>query len=203
VFHEIGELLGGAPVVQCGALDDLSPDDVGRLRPGPGEPMLVTRMRDGAEVRVSERAVLPRLARCVQALEPDVDLFVVLCTGDLAGLTSRRPLVFPGPLLRQLAQGLSPGRLAVLTPAAEQVEPQRARWRAVARDVVVEPVSPYTEHRRLAEVGARVAEAGVELVVMDCIGYTRAMKADVRAAARCPVLLAATVLGRVVGEMVG
>lgn len=203
VLAEMEGLLGGVRVLQCGALDGLSPEEIRGLKPGVGEEVLVTRLRDGTEVRVSEPAALGRLQECVESLEAQVSLFLVLCTGELAGLGARKPTLFPGPILRQLAAGLRPRRVGVLTPAAEQVEPQRARWRGVAGEIVVEVLSPYSERERLPEVSARLATCGVDLVVMDCIGYTRAMKAVMQGAVRRPVLLAATVLARVAAEVLG
>lgn len=203
VLAEMRDALGGIQVMQCGVLDGLTPREIQALAPSPGDAVLVSRLRDGTEVRLAERVVVPRLAQCVRSLEPEVELFLVLCTGDLRGLTSQRPVLFPGALLRQLVVSLRPQQLGVLTPAAEQVAAQRLRWREVAPQAVVEAVSPYSERDRLEEAAERLARARADLVVMDCIGYTRAMKAAVRDAVRCPVLLAVTTLARVAGEIVG
>ena len=201
VLGEMGDLLGGVRVEQCGALDGLGPVEIEQLAPGAGDAVLVSRLRDGTEVRLAERLVLPRLQRCVRSLEAEVDLFLVLCTGDLEGLESRKPMLFPGRILRQIALALGPGRVGVLTPAEAQVEAQRTRWLAVAPQVTVEAVSPYSERPRMWEAASRLARAGVDVVVMDCIGYTREMKAAVQAAVRAPVLLAATTLARVAAEI--
>jgi len=203
VLEEMGDALGGARVVQGGALDGLTPGEIRALAPSPGDAVLVSRLRDGTEVRLAERLVLPRLEQCVRSLEPEVQLFLVLCTGDLPGFTSQRPVLFPGALLRQLAVSLHPQQLGVLTPAAEQVAAQRSRWQEVAPRVFVEAVSPYSGRDQLEDAAVCLAAAGVDLVVMDCIGYTRAMKAAVRSATRCPVLLAVTTLARVAAEIVG
>ncbi len=202
VVAEMQDLLGGTRLIQCGALDGMTPSDVQALAPTRGDSVLVSRMRDGTEVRLAERHVMPRLQQCVRSLEPQVDLFLLLCTGDLPGLSSPRPVLMPGKVLRAMAAALGPSRLGVLTPAVEQTEAQRTRWRDVAPQVAVEPVSPYSQRREIGEAARRLAGAGVDVVVMDCIGYTRDMKAVVRAAVRCPVLLAATTLARIAAEIV-
>jgi protein AroM len=61
--------------------------------------------------------------------------------------------------------------------------------------------SPYqrTDFRML---GARARDEGAELVVLDCLGYTRSMKAEVVAASRLPVLLARSLAARIAAELV-
>jgi protein AroM len=202
VLGEMRDLLGQVPVLQCGALDGVSPVELLELAPRPGESVLVSRLRDGTEVRLAESRIVPRLQRCIRNLEPQVGLVLVLCTGSLEGLSSARPLLSAGRVLEPLARGLGPRRLGVLTPAVEQRAAQRERWRDVAmEEVVVEAASPYGRQGELEEAASRLAAAGVDLVVMDCIGYTRAMKAVVRRAVACPVLLAVTVLARVAAEL--
>lgn len=204
VLAEMRGLLGEVPVVQRGALDGVSPAELLDLAPRPGEPVLVSRLRDGTEVRLAEPRILPRLQHCIRLLEPEVGLVLVLCTGNLEGLSSVRPLLFPGGVLRHVARGLGARRLGVLTPAAEQRAVQQERWRDVAlEEVVVEAASPYGPQGELEQAASRLAAAGVDLAVMDCIGYTRAMRAVVREALECPVLLAVTVLARVAAELLG
>ncbi len=202
VLAEMRGLLGEVPVLQCGALDGVSSAELLELAPRPGDPVLVSRLRDGSEVRLAESRILPRLEHCIRSLEPQVGLVLVLCTGDLRGLSSVRPLLLAGSVLKPLVRGLGPRRLGVLTPAAEQRAAQQERWRDVASDrVVVEAASPYGRQGELEEAASRLAAAGVDLVVMDCIGYTRAMKAVVRDAVECPVVLAVTALARVTAEL--
>ena len=204
VLAEMRGLLGQVPVLQCGALDGVSPAELLELSPRPGDPVLVSRLRDGTEVRLAESRILPRLQHCIRVLEPEARLVLVLCTGSLEGLRSVRTLLLAGSVLQALARGLGPRRLGVLTPAAEQRAAQQERWRDVAlEEVVVEAASPYGRQGEVEEAASRLAAAGVDLVVMDCIGYTRAMKAVVREAVECPVLLAVTVLARVAAELLG
>jgi len=83
VLSELRPLLGeDVTVVEAGALDGLQPDDVAGLAPGPGDAVLVTRLRDGSSVRVAHRHILPLVARQVEALARRVDVMVLLCTGS-------------------------------------------------------------------------------------------------------------------------
>jgi protein AroM len=100
-----------------------------------------------------------------------------------------------------MVRGLSLGRLGVLTPAAEQISSQRKRWNGIARDVIVAHASPYGPAKVLDAAASQLRGEAVDAVVMDCIGYTRDMKRRIRGVVKRPVLTAATLLARVVAEL--
>ena len=67
VVPEIKEVTGpGVEFVECGALDDLTLEQVKQLVPKAGDYVLVSRMRDGASVTVAERYVTPLLSKCIK-----------------------------------------------------------------------------------------------------------------------------------------
>jgi protein AroM len=66
---------------------------------------------------------------------------------------------------------------------------------------VVEPASPYGRPEELDAATESLCRAGVELAVMDCIGYTQSMKQQVRSRLERPVLLASTLLAKVAAEL--
>jgi len=206
VMAAIRPLLGpGVRTIECGALDE-DGDDRGARRAAPAlseGPVLVTRLRDGTEVRVNPAFVAPRVERCVRRLEAEADLILLLCTGSLPPIESRRPVIWPERVLAAVVQAVRPARLGVLTPAAEQCADQRRRWTRLVPDVVVASASPYGNPDALEAAARALAEARVDLVVMDCLGYTPAMRAVVRAATRRPVVLASTALATVAAEWLG
>ena len=53
----------------------------------------------------------------------------------------------------------------------------------------------------LEAAAERLREAQVDMAVMDCIGYTKAMRQRVRTKLHRPVLLASTLLARVAAEL--
>lgn len=186
--------------LEAGALDDLDDERIAALGPGPGEFPLVTRLRDGRSVVVGERAVAPLVQRAVERVEREADLVVLLCTGEFA-LACGKPLLAPGPLLTSTVAAIHVGRpIAVLTPHAGQVDAQVGRWRARGTMPRVIFASPYAE-TDFSAAGRRAREAGASLVVMDCLGYTLAMKAAVAAASGLPVLLPRSLVARVAAEL--
>jgi len=202
VVPEIRDVLGSADIeiVECGALDKLSKDEVARLAPREGEYVLVTRLRDGSEVRVARERILPLMQECIDRLELSVDVVGLLCTGEFPELRSRKLLVEPSDLLVKVAESLKPSKLGVVVPDPAQIDLTRRKWRGVAQDIKVLSVSPYTgtlsELRRAAE-----ELSDRDLIVLDCIGFSREAKKVVATASGKPVLIPRTLLGRVLREL--
>jgi len=196
----------GGPPVPChhaGALDGLDEDAIATLAPRDGEVPLVTRLRDGQEVVVAKESVLPLLARAVErVVATGARVVVVLCTGEFPGLTAPVPLVFPDRVLRATVDALLPdGVLGVLMPHPGQGPMMKRKWAAPGRSLRCAAASPYTGAAELRACAEELHAAGAQLIVMDCMGYTAAMKQAVTAAG-VPTILANRLVGRVVEEIV-
>ncbi len=205
-----------AVIIERGALDDLALDQVCALSPSEDDYVLVTRMRDGTEVRIAERHVIGRLQRCVDDLESrGVDFSVLLCTGEFPALASRRLLIPLDRLLESVIRGLLPDAapgaapaplLAAIVPSAEQIPAIGRRWARVCgggAGIILEAVSPYTAGEPDYEAAAaRVSARDPGLVVLDCVGYTESVRGIFRRATGKPVILPRSLLGRVAGELI-
>lgn len=205
VIPDMQKILGPEiEIVERGALDGLSEDEIGRLGPQHGEHFLVTRLREGREVRLAARRVPAMLSGCIAGLEMEgADIIVVLCTGELPGLSAKRLVLFPDLLLQHVVCAVLAGRkLGVMVPAAEQIPFLRQRWQKVGYDAALAAASPYL--CTPAEIGrqaARLGREGVDLVVLDCIGYGIEAKSAVARATGRPVILPRTILARIVREL--
>ena len=105
-------------------------------------------------------------------------------------------------LLLRLVPVLSGGSpIAVLTPSQLQLEQIRTKWERHVPRASVFYASPYGDPAALDRVCARLREAEGSLVVLDCIGYTQAMKRRIAAATGKKIILARTLLARVVDEL--
>ncbi len=201
VVPEMRALVPEAEWIQAGALDGLDRAALDRLAPSAADFPLVTRLSNGRSVVVGERAVLPCLQAAVRRLEPAADLVIVLCSGTF-DLQSAVPLIFPGRVLAACVSSFQAGtRLAVLTPLAAQVDAQRERWTRLGMSPSVHHADPYGA-TDFDAVGRAARAAGAQLIVLDCIGYTGAMRAAVQAASGLPALLARTVAARLAAELV-
>ncbi|MDR7486500.1 MAG: AroM family protein [Armatimonadota bacterium] len=205
ITGEIAPLLGPAVrLIEAGALDGLSREDIAALAPDGDDRTLVTRLRDGTEVLVDHRRILPLVQACLDRVQDEADLILMLCTGTFPSFRTRRLLLYPDRLLFQTARAVaSDARLGVLTPSARQIPDQERRWREVGSVVAVRAFSPYRQGDDLEAACAALASAQVDLVVLDCLGYTVALKRRVIEHVRRPVLLARTVLARTAAEILG
>jgi protein AroM len=189
----------GTRVIERGALDHVGRGELARLAPRRGEEVLVTRLRDGTEVTLAEARVVPMLQEAVDEVTGrGAALVAALCTGTLAGIRCPRPLLMPGPLVRNLVTAAAPQgpiiRLGVVVPAPDQIEPVRAGWSAAAGEILVLAASPYGPLDGLAQVAGTLAAWRPDLVVLDCLGFDGPMKQLVASAVGVPVLLPRTVL---------
>jgi protein AroM len=71
----------------------------------------------------------------------------------------------------------------------------------VTTEPAVAVASPYDDPEALIRAARELGRAGATLVVMNCMGYTPAMKALVRDVAGAPVLLPGSLLARFVAEV--
>jgi protein AroM len=196
VVPEIAALLpADTPLIERGALDGVDRAGLVRLAPARCEDVLVSRLRDGTEVTLAEARVMPLVRAAVEHVtDRGAAVVAILCTGSLGGISCPRPLLMPGPLVRNLVAAAACGRLGVVVPAAGQVESVHAEWSAAAAEVLVVAASPYGPHSALRRAATRLAAWHPDLVVLDCLGFDGQMQRMAAQAAGVPVILPRTVL---------
>ncbi len=203
VVPELSSRFGSSvEVVQSGALDGLSLDAVHAHGPASANSTLVSRMRDGTEVEIDKEFVVPRLQAAIRALEDKVCLILVLCSASFDDLDSKVPLLRPSQALNNIVSRSRVHRLGVLTPSLEQVPSQRIRWQGLAQEeIVILAASPYVDPRALEDAATELAHNEVDLVVLDCIGYTESMRQRIERILNVPVVSALGALASTAVEM--
>jgi protein AroM len=199
-----GLLPAGTQIIERGALDDITPRELGLMAPAAGDTVLVTRLKSGAEVRLAEADLGPFLLRAADGLrEKGADLVAVLCTGALDGIGWPGPVLLPGPIVRGLAAAMttSGSRLAVVVPAADQREDARAEWASLTGCVRVLAASPYRGPEEIAAAAEVLADWSPDLTVLDCLGFDRSAQRLVRDAVHAPVLLPRMVLAGAIAAL--
>lgn len=214
IVPEMRRVLGeDVEILECGALDDYTLEDVERLERKPGEGGLVTRMRDGTEVRVSHRHVDHLIQRCIEGLERrGVEFTLVLCTGGFPAFKSKRLVVYPSEILRGAVRGaLRQGRLGVVMPSrprTERLKRMEARQGQGRRswgegvEVVYDGASPYGPEGEVTEMADRLAKAGVDLVFLNCMGFNSRHKEIVKEKTGKPVIQSSSLVARVLKELI-
>jgi protein AroM len=197
---------GPASVVERGALDGLSREQIAELAPAAGGHVLTTRLADGSPVVLDHDRTLGRVQDAVAWLEDrGVDATVIVCTGEFPPLRHSRPLLFAERLLTGGVAGLcDPSDLVgIVCPLPEQDAMSRTKWSKVVGRTAVAPATPYADGAAgaVAEAAASLAAEGARWIVLDCMGYTEAMREAAARAAGVPVLLARSVVARLAGEV--
>ena len=208
VVPAIERILGPeVTTIEAGALDGLDAAEIAALAPATGEQPIVTRLRDGSSTRLSHRAIIPRMQRCVDDLTAQGAEFVVmLCGADWSEVRSDKLIVNPGKLFPNIVSALAAGRrLGIIKPDDGQVEGETRRYAGLGIDARVTSASPYAGDARI-DLARRAAEQlraqRVDLVWMTCVGMDERMRETVQEVVRRPVILAQALLGRVVAEVV-
>lgn len=202
VITEIRGILGPVEIVETGCLDELTKEQIETLKPKEREPFLVTLLRDGSSVQVSKEKTTNLLQQHIKELEnKDVTLIVLLCTGDFTNFKSQKLIIEPGKLIRKIVQAMliKEKKLGVIIPSSEQIEQTKKKWGDV--DPVVAVASPYENPEQIQQAAKTLLTKNVDLTVLDCIGYTRQMKQKVKEITGKPVILARTIIARVLREL--
>lgn len=204
IVPEIIDLLGDISLEERGALDGLTAAELQNLAPAAGDYVLVTRLRDGTSIRIAEKHILVRMQQHIDDLVArGVDGILLLCTGEFPPFKCPKPLLYPQLLLQHFVAGVVGDRVVgIFTPDVSQVGQAGSRWQKYGIEkVLVEPASPYGDADKVAAAAVALKERGAELLVMDCIGYTRAMKNRAVALTGLPAVLPRTVAARAVAEL--
>ncbi len=206
----IAQLGREVDVIQAGAIDGLTLDQVRKLAPQGDEPWAVSRMQDGYEVQLAKRELVPRMQQRINELEAQgVELIVPLCASDWSLLNCNVPFINPGKALMPIVHAmLRPrGTLGMISPTEAQAKLAEARASTSPAPIVSTFAQPYAddedERLRQSETAGRLLrEAGVDLIYMGCMGHTRAMRSVVREVSGKPTLTANGVIAGLISQAI-
>jgi len=205
ILEDVSSILGSdIELIQAGALDGMTLEEVRSLRPDGGGVTLVSRMRDGTAITLEERKLLPLMQQRITELEEQgVRAVLIMCTGEFPGtFVSRVPLIYPSKVICNIVGALdNVNAIGVITPDAAQIPDIQKKWGRIAPKVVPVLWNPYLEKTSEPAV-AQLKEEGVDLAVMDCFGYSGAMRDYAAAAIGRPVILSRTIAVRLLPEIV-
>lgn len=196
---------GKIELLQRGGLDGLTREEIAKFAPQEGDYVLVSRLTDGTSVTFAERYILDNLQRGIDELEAaGVTLIMVFCTGAFpASLRAHVPMVFPCDVLHKVVPLLSKrSSIAAVTPSPLQLEQNTAKWSGYVNRCVSVAASPYGDWASLERAAEQIREMDdVDVVVLDCIGFTQEMKRMFAEKTGKLVVLPRTLLARVISEV--
>ncbi|GAA2685422.1 AroM family protein [Streptomyces lunalinharesii] len=209
---DVAPLLRGLRAIEHGALDldeftgPAGPRTRADLAPAAGEAPLVTRLRDGGSVVLGHAALAPRMRDAVARCERDgAAATLLLCTGNFPPVPARRPLLYAEPLVQQAVRGIvGSDPVGLVCPLSDQRSDVERRWSPLLAGAVgAAPGNPYADDAlpQVAAAARELARGGSRWLVLDCIGYTEAMRRAAAAASGLPVLLSRTLAVRLATEV--
>ncbi|AOT71966.1 AroM family protein [Geosporobacter ferrireducens] len=205
VIPEMAAFLGNnVEVIEAGALDGLTYEEILEFKPEEDDYVLVSKLKDGRSVKFAEKYILPRLQECIDRLEREgADVILFICTGVFPDIfRSQKPILYPQKILHGITpQLVYKGKLAVITPDKDQVRQSHEKWSQTGAEVIVVPASPYTKEDELSGAILELRDKDIDIIAMDCIGYNQSMKKRVSEGTGKPVVLARTIVARVLGEI--
>jgi len=195
----------GADIHVLGALDHLDNDSIRAAIPTGDGDTLYTTLPDGRSVLISKAIVTKGMAGRLDDLrEMGAAVTVVCCTGKFSRLTA--PGVhFASDLLASAVDGCLPdkGRLGVFIPMAAQAAECHNRWAQPGRDCVTVALAPDADDDTVRAAARDMAALVPDLVVHDCISYTRRARDMAQAIHGRQTLLASSVCARLAAELGG
>jgi protein AroM len=207
VIPDIRPILGDdVEIVEAGALDGLSPDEIAEFAPKKGDYVLVTRLADGTSVQVAEQFITPRIIEKINRhFKNGIPLVFLLCTGEFPDFDEGGLLIRPQRVLFNAVESVGRGlKLGILTPSLEQTRQASERWGKLSGTVNVIPASPYIDgFESVKRAASELRDWGVQLSILDCIGYTTAMQEAVREITGKPAMLGRSIAARTVKELIG
>ncbi|RPJ08853.1 MAG: AroM family protein [Deltaproteobacteria bacterium] len=205
VVPEIKGILGSEiDILEAGALDGLSLEEVKRFSPGKGDYVLCTRMSDGTEVVIAKKFILPRMQRCIDLLtRKGAGIVLLLCTGKFPEFSSKRLLIEPQKILDNfiLAFDGKGQRIGLMIPLRDQMGQAEKKYAKMKGQTIMQAASPYGRRDEVALAAKALKKANPHVIVMHCMGYTQAMKDQVREMTGKPVILARSLVGRTLKEL--
>jgi protein AroM len=204
VVHEIGAVLSGRLQIDLrGALDGMTRAEIDAIPPNDGHDALFTLLPNGDGVRLSKKAVEARAAIQIEKFASEgVKVTMLACTGKFPNLAPDGLVILPSAVLHKMVEAVLPkGRLGVFSPLPEQTTLIAGKWQRPNVEIVGVTMQPGSDAEAVDEAARKMSALSPDLVVMDCMGYTRANKARVRLAYGGPVILAIAAAARVVEEL--
>ena len=204
VFSEIIPGLSSAcRIIQAGALDDLSREEIDRLKPQKGHLPLITRLRNGQPVIVSREKICPLLQAKINRLEQEeVEIIAILCTEDFADLHSKKKLLLPFNLLKEEILKLSPSGLVIFIPLKEQKKLTEAKWRIPKIPLLIEILNPYKDFFNLYKLINKLGRRENFLLVFDCFGYSISLAQSISEQFALPFITPRLILAQEINRLI-
>lgn len=165
--------INSAVVTVKGILDDVDlAEDLKGLTPHDDEPFIVTNLNDVEEIRISEKRAIELVNRCLLSLEEkDYDASLILCTGHFNPPEMKMPVIIPEKTIPALLKSMRIKKIGIIVPKPEQIDSSENQYESFCP--IVRAASPYGTYRELRQTAQLFLSDDVEMILMDCMGFTK------------------------------
>lgn len=195
-----------AELVQVGVLDGMTKSYIEQhLHPEAGDYVLTSRLTNGDSVVMSREKIQPILQSKINQLEQSgIKQILLLCTGVFPGLsTTASYLIEPDHIIPPTVKAMvGDRRFGVIVPLEEQMESLRPKYEPVGLNPIFAVASPYHNNEANFHQAAMELKDQVDVILLDCMGYTEASRELVACASGLPVVLSNAIMAKLVSEMI-
>ncbi len=203
IMSEIKSLLSpNIEPVEYGVLDDLRSEEIDGLNPDPQEPLLISRLRDGKQVRLSEKKICKLLPQTIETMKTKMDVQVVgvLCTHEFPPKKYPCPVIFPAGYTRCIVNEILEGHsLGIVVPSEDQIEMTHRKWGGKKTSVVCK--SPYAKGKTWNDIADILAKEKVDTLILDCIGFSLKDRQEIQNLINIPTLLPRSIIVFVLNQI--
>jgi hypothetical protein len=191
-------------IIEKGALDAYEYEQANeKFAPVEGDEVLVTRMRDGRQINIAEKHIVPLIQNAIEELEKEnCSIILLMCTGKFPELKHKSLLIKPQEIIPGMIKKLIENqKFGLLIPDASQISQMKAWWKMNTEDITVRPASPYQDIEELEKAARELMDEEVDIIFMDCMGYTKEMKEVVKKITGKPVIIPRTLIAGIINEL--
>ncbi|SMQ63391.1 protein AroM [Bacillus sp. OV166] len=197
---------GRAELVQVGVLDGMTKEYIDQnLYPEADDYVLTSRLVTNESVIMSREKIKPILQEKIDYLEEiGIQQILLLCTGVFPGLTTKTSfLIEPDHMIPPTVKALVANRrFGVIVPLVEQKENLKPKYSPFGMDPLFAVASPYKNDMASYEAAANVLKNSVDIILLDCMGYTEEARELVANTTGLPVILSNAIMAKLVSEMI-
>lgn len=194
-------------IEQIGVLDGLTKQEAER-KFGYTEDedyLLTSRFVNGDSILMSREKIEPKIQESIYELEDrDISLILILCTGVFKNLTSGKAiLIEPEKIIPNvIGDIITNKKLGIIGPVKKQEKKLIEKWSDFKTEVHYESVSPYSFNlSEFEEAAKRLEDTGVELILLDCMGYSNEMKEYAHYGAnKTSIILSVSLIASIISE---
>jgi protein AroM len=199
-------LEGRTELIQVGVLDGFSKAYIEQhLYPEADDYVLTSRLTTGESVIMGRGKIQPILQKKIEELEHlGLQQILLLCTGVFPGLKTKTSyLIEPDHIIPPAVKAMvGPRRLGVMVPLVEQTDILQPKYAPLGMNPVFAVASPYKNELANFLEAANELKDKVDIILLDCMGYTEEARDLVSGAAGLPVVLSNAIMAKLVSEMI-